>query len=482
MYFDDYDDLENILDKIKPDEELICISEENTVDLTESILQAMDDYVRENPSAMIEEDFHETFIDDIKTLMCIQLNYGENTSNEIDDNDKLDEQIEILEDLIEDAAEFFYENIMPERSFDTTFIIQESKKDVIAKQLAYLSQKPQPAQRTTEWYEFRHNLITASNAYKAFESESTRNQLIYEKCQPVNPTDSKAGMVNINTPFHWGQKYEPLSVMIYEEKYGVKVGDFGCIQHDKYSFLGASPDGINIDETSPSYGRMLEIKNIVNRVIDGIPKKEYWVQMQLQMETCNLNECDFLETKFVEYEDTANDSAYYNFINDGTFNKSNKNQQKGVILYFAKTDGNPNYVYCPLHIQDNESFTKWEEEMIELYQSPKYKMVWIKNIYWKLEQLSCVLVLRNKEWFANSIDKLKSVWNTIEKERLTGYSHRAPNKKNKKKVETLSIVPHECLLTFNKTGNKYVVRTAAPPPINVIKIRTESFDDTKQNS
>ena len=41
---------------------------------------------------------------------------------------------------------------------------------------------------------------------------------------------------------------------------------------------------------------------IVNREIDVIPKKEYWGQMQLQMENCDLDECDFLETKFVEYD------------------------------------------------------------------------------------------------------------------------------------------------------------------------------------
>ena len=45
---------------------------------------------------------------------------------------------------------------------------------------------------------------------------------------------------------------------------------------------------------------MLEIKNIVNREINGIPKKEYWIQMQLQMEVCDLGECDFLETRFKE--------------------------------------------------------------------------------------------------------------------------------------------------------------------------------------
>ena len=39
----------------------------------------------------------------------------------------------------------------------------------------------------------------------------------------------------------------------------------------------------------------------MNRDITGIPKEEYWVQMQVQLETCDLEYCDFFETRFKEY-------------------------------------------------------------------------------------------------------------------------------------------------------------------------------------
>lgn len=478
MFFDDLDDLDNILDRIEPRAEVPqAKTEEDRVQLLESIVEIMKDYINDNPNALIEEDFNETFIDSVTELMMLQLGYDD----ENEEDDDMEEKKDLLEDIIEEAAEYFYDNFMPERSFEETFVIKEFDKEAITKKIEYLRNKPQPDQRTPEWYAFRHNLITASNAYKAFEGESTRNQLIYEKCQPLKVSENSL-FVNINTPFHHGQKYEPLSVMVYEDKYGVQVGDFGCIQHDKYSFLGASPDGINVDIESPTYGRMLEIKNIVNRVIDGIPKKEYWVQMQMQMETCDLDECDFLETKFVEYNDS---SAYDKFINDGSFNSSSKNQLKGVIMYFAKEDGNPNYVYCPLDIKTLADFTKWEEAMLEMYQSPEYKMTWIKNIYWKLEQLSCVLVLRNKEWFANSIKKLQEVWDIIEKERISGHEHRAPNKRVKKDVPKMDpIASNGCLLNFSKSEGKFVATSSnasfsQSEKISVIKIRTESFDETK---
>ena len=62
-------------------------------------------------------------------------------------------------------------------------------------------------------------------------------------------------------------KYEPLSVLLYEYLYETTISDFGCIQHDKHKFLGASPDGINTKPNNFLYGRMLEIKNIVNQGI-----------------------------------------------------------------------------------------------------------------------------------------------------------------------------------------------------------------------
>ena len=62
---------------------------------------------------------------------------------------------------------------------------RDRKRICLTNKLKELKEAPQPAQRTKEWYAFRYNLITASNAYKAFESQAMQNQLIYEKCKPL---------------------------------------------------------------------------------------------------------------------------------------------------------------------------------------------------------------------------------------------------------------------------------------------------------
>jgi hypothetical protein len=82
----------------------------------------------------------------------------------------------------------------------------------------------------------------------------------------------------------------------------------------------------------------------------------------------------------------------------------------------------------------------------------------MKTIYWKLDTLSCVLVCRNRQWFKDNIYSLQEIWNIIERERINGYDHRAPNRKQKK--ELLEITPKTnsgCLLQFNKETGKITV-------------------------
>jgi hypothetical protein len=245
--------------------------------------------------------------------------------------------------------------------------------------------------------------------------------------------------------------------MIYENMYNSKVEDFGCIQHPNYKFLGASPDGIIIESSTGRYGRMLEIKNPISREITGIPKKEYWVQMQLQMEVCDLDECDFLETKFSEYTDYQSfkddsDEAVYNGEKFNSYVTSKNGSYKGIIIHFHRKDGTPHYEYMPLNLWTPNDIDVWEENTIKKYESEPYKYSFLRFIYWKLEKLSCILVLRKKDWFKNNIGQLENVWNIVEKERMSGYEHRAPVKKQKKEHSKPFIEKESqcCLLKFTK--------------------------------
>lgn len=470
------EDLVDIFHLIEPDDEPI-FNEEESIELYETCIDLMEEFVKNNPTMITEPDFDDIFEDNINEL--IEALFDETDMFYFEEE---------LDEILEKAKTDFFKDFMPIRSYPDSIILEEPDYEYVKEQVALLKSKPQPVQRTKEWYDFRHNLITASNAYKAFDSQSSKNQLIYEKCQPnpassfmedsdtasASDSDTKiihfqapVQMVNVNSSLHHGQKYEPLSVMIYEDMYKTKVDDFGCIQHETHAFLGASPDGINVCRDSLRYGRMLEIKNIVSREIDGIPKKEYWIQMQLQMEVCDLDECDFLETKFSEYE---NSTDYWG---------DTSGKRKGVIVYFHTKEGKPFYKYMPFALVSFDDVNSWQEQMMDLYQSAEYNYVWIKNCYWKLDIVSCVLVCRNRQWFKNNVDCLAEIWATIVAERVSGYEHRAPNRKPKVTATTLDINgPNTgscCLLNFNKESGKVTVVKSEAKPIGNLNLNIHPF-------
>jgi hypothetical protein len=225
--------------------------------------------------------------------------------------------------------------------------------------------------------------------------------------------------------------------MVYERRNQTKLGEFGCIQHDTYPFIGASPDGINIDPASPIYGRMVEIKNIVNREITGKPKEEYWIQTQIQMEVCDLDECDFVETRFKEYDsedeyiaDTPATDAH------GDRGYSANGNEKGIILWFQTAPAltHHGYVSQPIQLYEyapigvtTEEYEIWESAVFEKHKHAGN--IWVRTIYWYLDEYSCVLVRRNRLWFSEAALVLQRVWTMIEEERQTGFEHRAPKKK-----------------------------------------------------
>ena len=490
-------ELIDITDAIIAEEEPPFLNDYECLELYNTCMFLMEELIRNNPTLISDPDFNEIFDENVDELIHSHFETDVFYTEDAEDD---------INDVILRAKEDFFKEFIPPRSYPESIILGEPDYDYVKEQIIILKNKPQPVQRTKEWYHFRHNLITASNAYKAFESQANKNQLIYEKCQPLNsdhfednydgdetndiisddedndiktinitiPTipNNQQKMVNVNSTLHWGQKYEPLSVEIYEYIYNTKVDDFGCIQHEKYKFIGASPDGINVEPNSLRYGRMLEIKNIVNREINGIPKKEYWIQMQLQMEVCDLDECDFLETKFTEYEDYASylEDSYVNEEDEEKENDESVNltiskdgKMKGVIVYFHTKDGSPKYIYKPLDITNGYKITEWEEETVTLYQSEQYNYTFMKFLYWKQEEKSCVLVTRNRQWFKDNVEELSALWAIIETERVTGYEHRAPNRKQKKETDnanTLDLSLNEnngCLLQFNKDTGKITV-------------------------
>jgi hypothetical protein len=113
----------------------------------------------------------------------------------------------------------------------------------------------------------------------------------------------------------------------------------------------------------------------------------------MQLEVCNLEECDFLETSFKEYE---SEEAFHA---DGTFQKTASGQYKGIILQFF-TD-KVVYEYAPFQCTQEE-YIEWERTQLD-------DRSWVRTLYWRLEEVSCVLIRRNREWFHRMVTQFETV-------------------------------------------------------------------------
>ncbi len=169
---------------------------------------------------------------------------------------------------------------------------------------------PQHEQKSQGWLNQRKECLTATAIAVVLDEEpyTTPAKLFLDKCDRGEPF-----IENVNV--HHGKKYEEIGSMYYAFRNNIKVEEYGLIQHNKYPFIGASPDGIchkdTYDETGVSkmVGRLLEIKFPKSRKIltegdlDGdICPHYYYQQVQTQLYVTGLNECDFLQCKIEEYD------------------------------------------------------------------------------------------------------------------------------------------------------------------------------------
>ena len=153
-----------------------------------------------------------------------------------------------------------------------------------------------------------------------------------------------------------GKKYEDVAILIYENRTNLKVfSDYGCIRHNHFNFIGASPDGITEN------GDVIEIKCTYSRILTSFPKETYYDQMQLQMEVFRLHQCLFLECEIKEY-DTYNDYKLDVYIDqNGNQNEyyTTHKKEKGVLFKIITNDlNNPiKYIY-PNHLKMNHKEIK----------------------------------------------------------------------------------------------------------------------------
>lgn len=154
-------------------------------------------------------------------------------------------------------------------------------------------------QRTDAWHAKRGEMITASEVSKVFGTDDSRRELLLRKLEP--PPSAESSRSNAIPALLWGTRFEPVAKKLYEERTNCTILDVSCVQHPRYTFLGASPDGILVPKSREDpmrHGRLVEFKCPMSRAEKPEIPVAYIHQMQMQMECTGIDECEYVEFRF----------------------------------------------------------------------------------------------------------------------------------------------------------------------------------------
>lgn len=336
-------------------------------------------------------------------------------------------------------------------------------------------------QRSPEWFELRMTMITASDWATAIGEGhfNTKESFILGKC-------GKGPKFKGNIYTEWGVKYENVATRLYELRSKIKVYEFGVLKHPKYSFLGASPDGIT------AKGIMLEIKCPYSRKITGIVPKHYWQQVQGQLEVCDLQFCDFLECKITEYsgmteylEDTEENAPFIHFEVDKELQKKYKDGrvflrtkdkfEKGAVLTYNTPEGDNKYFHSELGVSKEE----FEEWCANIKKSVPSSWTERRVSFWRFDKISCVRIERDTNWFKEVLPKLEEVWNEVEHYRLVGCESLLKKTKEPDYFEEADISEINALV--NTTDGYDDIADFIMEPAECPDIQSDDYDDIPDN-
>jgi putative phage-type endonuclease len=270
-------------------------------------------------------------------------------------------------------------------------------------------------QKSAEWLQARYSILTSSEVASALDCNSHEPsiELLKRKCSPFSAND-----LVTNSSVKWGEKYEPVAKQVFESITNTKTTDVGLVAHTTIPWLGASPDGLVSD------GRMLEIKCPYHRrLIKGMVPYYYWIQVQVQLEVCDLEESYFFQCSF---EDKP-----MNFTGA---------PESGVEHTGTHRDGSK----------------------------------------WFLKNYTLDIIKRDRKWFKNSLSMLQQFWNKVEHYRLHGLGKLMADVGNKQLYFNLDKQQIE-VMNRSPKGTELLTAIASVPDMNLTTLEDKTATDTLES-
>ena len=261
-----------------------------------------------------------------------------------------------------------------------------------------IQEAPQIPQRSEEWYRHFGKVLTASEFSALFTNTKRRRDLVVSKTNPIVDsanTYQHACPTEALSALGWGIRFEPVVKQLIEHRDKCKIFEPGRLHHPTNTHLAASPDGIIESSLYPEQvGRLVEIKCPYSRNIGGEIPSEYWIQMQIQMEVTDIDECEYVEVELVSKR--AKQEAPLDLSGttyQGTVYLLKKQVKEGEAFDYK-------YVYGDIDSQDIPAFPEGYE--------------CVETIPWGLKRWHRKIVSRDRVWYESTKSWQEAFWRDVE--------------------------------------------------------------------
>lgn len=373
-----------------------------------------------------------------------------------------------------------------------------------------------PPQRSPDWFKMRDEMTTASDGGTVVGLNP------YEQDFGFITKKVHGKPFETSEDCYHGKKYEQVATMSYEYRMNVRVKEFGLCRHPKYDFLGASPDGIvseyklrtkdgrswdDIENElamiedwedkrkfmaefgikTKYVGRMLEIKCPMRRKIlmapdaievygthgekitdikkdskKGICPTYYWVQVQLQLQCCELEECDFWQCEIWEYADKED------FLEDTDTThpwlSRQTGHEKGVVIqlmpyeqlnnktmeYRDRIFNFASFIYQPRMDMTPLEIDRWICDTLQNLKKTHKGMVFERVLYWKIVATRNITIKRDDKWFADNLETFRQTWEYVK-------YFRANKDKSNLLKRYINTFPLDCYKKIKEGKNKGII-------------------------
>lgn len=295
--------------------------------------------------------------------------------------------LKLLQSLLDTHIDLTKETVNCHPPEQDSWTLEQRKANI-----AHLLERPQVEQRTHDWYMEAATLLTASQIGTLYSGPAARTKLVMEKASGNVDTSARRTVVRTEemNAFMWGIRFEPVIKQLYSHLTGTTVVDLGRLKHTKEMHLAASPDGLVVEGPNERLGRFVEFKAPVSRPITEEIPEDYLMQMQIQMEVGNVEECDYFEVRF------------HSQYGQRLMNPCTNPRFQGRIAIVGNEEEHPiRYEYSPLND------ISWVPELGE-------KETLLEMVSWSTDLWYMKTVERSRLWFQSIQEDLQAFWGDVE--------------------------------------------------------------------